>query len=455
MDQTFKIPNWRLEGVVERLSKIAKRASKKGLSPFSWSLGNVGKTEKKRHVGESPLHPDGYETYYVEWTEVTISAEPVKLNGWRFMARIQHLTADGETVNLLYAAPFQCSPEGETCIIPAKYQTATPNCDHCKIDRYRRDTFIVIHDDGTVKQVGSTCLSDFLGVNAADFLAAAEYISDAIGCCGGDDDEGFGSGGFCPRAWPLHDILRVAAADVLSRGYWSRLKGEAALKVPTGDLVRNYLTCRKPEQLREIVPPEAFSEKSRKLADDTEKWLVDDLADRDLTKLSDYLRNLAALGKLGFCPYKAVGILAYAVCAWQKDHEQAITATTSKHQGTIGQKLGLTGDFFHLTVKMLRSYESMRGCGTIVKFQDADGNLYIWFSSTPQSQLDLQVGQPVCLIATVKAHDHDRYTNDAPITVLTRPEFDHDRILAAREKEAKRLARVAKQLAKAKATQTA
>src|SRR5699024_12772450 len=51
-------------------------------------------------------------------------------------------------------------------------------CHHCQINRYRTNTYVVRHDDGTQKFVGSTCLKDFLGWDANPYLVFRDQVDE-------------------------------------------------------------------------------------------------------------------------------------------------------------------------------------------------------------------------------------------------------------------------------------
>ncbi len=53
-------------------------------------------------------------------------------------------------------------------------------CDYCKKDWIvRRDTYIVKNDKGEIRQIGSNCLSDFLGHPNPTRIAWLDSVGDA------------------------------------------------------------------------------------------------------------------------------------------------------------------------------------------------------------------------------------------------------------------------------------
>ena len=145
--RTFKIPEGNMRLFEERLNKLIKRSKKLNSEPIGFKTLNtilVPITEYGEETG-------GFETYF----EIEVTGTAPKLEGWDFIGTIDHNRDDsGKVVNLLRNVPGKS--------IPHKYHDVGTNCDHCGKNIYRKDTFIV-EKDGDTKQVGRSCLKDFLG----------------------------------------------------------------------------------------------------------------------------------------------------------------------------------------------------------------------------------------------------------------------------------------------------
>jgi len=82
-----------------------------------------------------------------------------------------------------------------------------------------------------------------------------------------------------------------------------------------------------------------------------------------------------------------------------------------KHVGQVGER----SDFTNLTVTKLRYFENEYGVRTLITFEDATGNILIWWAS---KQLDdVKEGDVVDIRGTVKAHGD---YNGRPQTELQR-----------------------------------
>ena len=98
---------------------------------------------------------------------------PLSVNfaGWSFIATLQHLTT-GENIIRNISDEF---------VVPLEYRSSGSDCQHCMVNRYRKDTYVVRHDSGKYFQVGSTCIKDFLGGNSPDnIMKKANLIGELV-----------------------------------------------------------------------------------------------------------------------------------------------------------------------------------------------------------------------------------------------------------------------------------
>ncbi len=191
----YDIPSQNLSYLSHRIDKLNDRAAKLGVEPITIA-------ETARHT--RPEQKDEI-TGLVERAEyvvitVEIDGGRIHLADWRFLGTVEHTPAG----NILRAVPGEEMPED--------YRTARRDCDHCGTDRRRRDTYLVQHTDGTIKQVGRTCTADYLGGADAQKLAAWMQSLYALESDAGDEDidrTPRGRGGVTPR-----EIVETAVATV-------------------------------------------------------------------------------------------------------------------------------------------------------------------------------------------------------------------------------------------------
>ena len=169
----------------------------------------------------------GKRTFIIEFTPVTITAAEPKLSGWKFIATIEHTEAG----NILRSATERA--------LPVEYRTKKNVCDHCKTARRRKDTYVVQHDGfGELRQVGRSCIKDFLGHGNPDEIA--RYFDNILALWSDladvhDDEEYFGH---APLVEETDVYLAVAAESVRTNGWVAKSSWDGT---PTASLARDYL----------------------------------------------------------------------------------------------------------------------------------------------------------------------------------------------------------------------
>ena len=340
----------------EKIAKLNKRAAKRGWTGILTVTGEAFTEETKSRNG-LPVKR--------QMVHVVISGAAPKYDGWTFLARCDW--TDGGMV--LFTAP---GVEGidRTDITEGK-------CDHCGINRFRRSTYIVRHDDGRQLQVGSTCLKDFLGWNTNPVFIYPP-----------SDDDLFGEGGY-GHSTPVYDVETLLAAS------WACIQEFGYVR--SGDYSGN---ATKYTVLSVLDPRTA---KERELSQ----------------KITPHIPASVGMAKRirEFVEPRFVGFLVSAPQAWAKAQERSLIqqrekdSRTNEFLGAIGDKLELT-----VTLKSIRHLESDWGVTTLYTFATDTGHVVKWFSSrTVFTERDLD--QPMKLRGTVKKHDTYK---DAKSTVLTR-----------------------------------
>ena len=131
-----------LAETMKRLARIAKRI---GVEAPTLTIVNRYTREFKPLVGKP--YPVGAIDFIVE-------GDRPKLEGdWNILARITHL---GDAGNVITVNPLHD-------IAIAQFENLQPNCEHCNQKRARAKTVIVESADGDRKQIGKTCLKDYVG----------------------------------------------------------------------------------------------------------------------------------------------------------------------------------------------------------------------------------------------------------------------------------------------------
>lgn len=423
------------KGAVEAaLVALSKRAARKGIpGVLSWTWGKAYQDEARvPNVDGTPPAPGATLsadacTWIVPVSRVplTLTGETPRLNGWRFVATLQHL--DGE--NIVRTLP------GEE--IPASYRNRGSVCDHCRANRRRNDTYILRHEDGRMMQVGSSCIRDFLGGDdAADIAAKAEILALAASVASDEGGEGFGGGGAAERL--LSAFLPVVAWCVRVEGWKSRTVAREQGGIATADRAWILMTDAK-ERLKASCEPSA---EDIATGEASEAW-ADALTDEAVNAgTSDYLHNLRAVARTGLASFRTAGIAASAVTAYQRHigaerarAERAARPSLDAHVGNVGDKVtfGLPAKVgkkgqplkgapvvlssLPVVLDFVTGYETAYGYTTVLKFKTPEGATLVWKASGDPGIGRDDVGKRYTLAGTIKGHD---VYKGAKQTTLTR-----------------------------------
>ena len=207
----YEIPATNLPALQAKLNEMNRRAVKLGCEPTTLKIVEEFEVERRREHTRIK--------YMVKYYKVEVVGQSPKLNGWKLLACIERQPS-GE--NLVRTVP------GET--VPESYRTTDTHCDHCHTARFRKEVFILKHDDGRHAQVGRSCIADFLGHvsvenicgRAAWEFSLAEEMSEA-------GDESYGSR--VETTVEMMEFVSATAICVRRLGWLSRTK---AAEMDTG-----------------------------------------------------------------------------------------------------------------------------------------------------------------------------------------------------------------------------
>jgi hypothetical protein len=408
----FLVPAYNLEKLRELIGKLNKRAIK-----LQCSLITIEKV--REHVVEADvinvleeIDPKT-KKYKVERAtakiiiaEVRIHGEAPKLNGWSFIGTIQH---DSEAAgNILRVISDY---EGN---VPQRFRTATPDtCEHCKQNRTRKNTYILLNDLGEFKQVGRTCLRDFLGHANPERLAAwtetllslNEVVFEAWG----------GGFGLEMKALDLVAVQLNAATVIRLHGWTSKGKAYEQFSVSTAERVAWTLDSGSSHQREEGISDVCQQNASdAKLAADAIKWARAIPEDVD----SDYLYNLRTVAVSSYIEWSKLGIAASMIPAYKRamgDVQRKTAQVASEWVGNVKERLVL-----NVKTTGLNRYENDFGGGVVVKMVTDSGSVLTWFASAvyPDELEDRGLrlnGDFTKIKATVKKHDEFRGTHQTVV----------------------------------------
>lgn len=417
---TYFIPERNLEALIAAIAKLSKRAVKLVSEPITISLTGVDRFTDVRN------EDTGRVMYQIREVEISLEGSAPRLNGWQFIAAIQHDAETGR--NILATVP------GTSVMMPVEYRTSEPVCEHCRLSRTRKDTYIVSHEDGRFAQVGRQCLKDFTGHDDPQSIARmAELLIQAAEMCGEAGDEEWSCGGRRNPHWDLLDtVLPFTLAVIREFGWLSAGEAKNMGGISTKEKVLNWY----------LVPAKGDGQKAK-------DWINKHVTDDDHVTAaaiveyvhtmeageSDYVWNLQTVAQKGRCDARSIGLACSMPRCYSKElarRAERANAKDSRHFGTVGVR-----EIFTLTVLDRKLISSEYGSSILVTFTDAYGNRAKWFSSGDGDR-GMEIGTSHLVKATVK--DHTEYRGILA-TQLTR-------VAVATEADLKKAAKAAAKLAK-------
>lgn len=382
-DTIFRIPTSNLARLTEEVAKINRKTAKLGCEPVVLHYHGVELETKKQ--GESE--------YQIEYTHVTATGVAPKLDGWRLVAAVERVASGEKQVRTV---------PGVSC--PTGFRTRDNTCDHCQTKRFRKEVFVLAHDDGRHVQVGRQCVADFLGGQSPERLLGSASCLWAWQTVA-SEAETLGWGGSAEVLVPPQSVL-VTAALVVRKIGWQPKSNCPENRIPTSHHVQRLLWpaygADAERQRNEFIKDHDLFETEADVATATAALEWGKALPTDTQ--NDYLYSLGVACRNPTCDAKGLGLLVSVIAAHQrelgKEVERAQAAKTlpSAHVGV----LDVRQVFGPLTVTFSKHIESDYGVQTLVKFVDADGNRLVWWGSGDVEWAT--VGAVVTVKATPKKH---------------------------------------------------
>lgn len=382
----YLIPESAIDSLETKLATIRRKCAKYGCE-FSYS--RIGETFKKVDIQDE----EGMRTAVtIKAIEVEVSGTAIAESGWELAGKIEHL----ETGNVIHSF--------SDVVIPDRYRSASPRCEHCNSDRHRKETYVLYHaENNSWKQVGSSCLKDFTGYVSAEMAAAIASVYTLFERVAEDRIYIASS----PKYFDIESVMCYAIECVKHWGYHKSEEGHAATRNQVIDLMHKHIKF--PASIGAVTFDPMSTTNLQTFKDIRSRLLALDAND-------DYTNNLQVFLKAERIPENGLGILVSAVPYYNhliaREAEQRKTSN-SKFMGNIGQRL--TVDI--ATVKLLNIYDGYYGNTWRYQIIDAQGNVFMWDASNSiwdtfrvKDSLngDVVEGLPLQLVGTVKKHDEFR-----------------------------------------------
>ncbi|MFI5809178.1 hypothetical protein [Streptomyces sp. NPDC051561] len=377
---SFSVPASARDRVRQMVEATNCRAALHGLDAYTLEisatyLADYRDHETGRKIGQRPT------------VDVTITGQVPRHRGWTVVARLDH-DEEGETITSL----FPGLPEHHADAARA-HRAVANQCHGCRIARHRTATYLARHENGEMRQLGTTCVEPYTGlpIKGLEALWRFGQLKDA------DWDEREGEELPVDLRVPVPEVLRVAAAVVTTEGRYRARSEDWKGVVPTATIVESYFFDRKaPEEWRAGV------DSDREAVDTAAKvraWAV-----AGYGHVSEYRHKIGQLAKGETVAPRHLPTLVSAIAGWHRDQEQAANqaaARNSRPQGEPGERLTVAAKVVTVIELESRTYGYHDQRRHLIKFQDDEGNVYVWFSSSAKVPTK---DDAVTVTGTVKEH---------------------------------------------------
>jgi hypothetical protein len=373
---------------VAKIAKINARATKKGFT------GRIDVIAERREI--TGRDETGFTVTRIVY-DTRITGDAPSYDGWTFIATLDWDEHAGLVVR---TAPGVESVTRDGLV--------EGHCDHCKVKRYRKATFLVRNvETGEERQIGRQCIKDFLGWKATPAFISEDGVRGEI------EAWGFG-GGAREDAYTVDTILGVAWAATMAFGF---VPASSWDRTPTAEVVRTVLapvlhTQRDRDDHRDLLDRLAeYATDAVVKAADVREFVASD----DFNGGSEYVTNLKAIAGAEYASFRNIGVLASAPQAWARHQERTLvrkveSGPESVHFGQVKERLTFTG-----VVEAIRWIDGDYGVTTLYTLRAEDGRVAKWFAS--RDALGQIEGVTVTVKATVKGHGE---YNGRKETTLTR-----------------------------------
>jgi hypothetical protein len=386
---TWKLNVAEYKATLAKVQALNERAAKKG-----WTGRLVVEatrfSKKVRNEWGFEATEEGY--------RVKIVGEPPRYNGWIFLARLKWDQNAGLVVNT--------SPG----VDKIDRSTLRENwCDHCETARYRTKIYVVRNaETGEQRQVGSTCVKDFLGWDKNPVLFWDDDLRTEIGGW----LEGGGASGY-EHDWPTELVLAASVAAIRAWGWHPASAGYTGSTKEAVLMILDPWSRADREAAEELRPyvADSYGEAER-----VREFVLSDAFGGD----SEYVSNLKAILAADHVSASMVGYAASAPRAWLRHLENEIQRERDRKR-IVNEWVGKVGDKItdlRVTVKYLHTFETRYGTtGVYTLYGVDDHRLYKWFTATASLGREIGDGTVWTIKGTVKDHEDYKGTKS---TVLTR-----------------------------------
>jgi hypothetical protein len=375
-------------GVLEKfITKMNKKALKFGLPPIS--IEKVRDDVKTRTVGVSRDGETEWDDYDVVVSVFNvIGADGFQIGGYEFVGTVDYL----ENSTIINKNPTIEDP------VPDRFtkDDMMGVCEHCNISRYRKYIYIIREvSTGEFKQVGKSCLKDFLDVAS---VAMFEFVSQFFIQLKDVDDDGMWGGcggGSRDRSFKPVDIISFAVAEIGESGFVSSARAEEMMMSSTAQRVGYSMTTNNTKDV--TFPNDADDEKAEKIV----KWCSELPVDSN-----EYLTKLGQLSREKGVTNRHIGILASAPVAYNNQMDFIERKRLDDERKDVADDV-VEGNGLEIECSIISFKEHYTDYGMSLKMVVQDVRGFRLWGSVPSSLSNVDVGDNIKFVANVSKSDTD------------------------------------------------
>jgi hypothetical protein len=369
----YRIPVESFEALQMELERYSKKGEKLGTGKLAINILNQDIVDQA----------DGSVRVFYN---VEVIGQTPKIDGWTFVAKLDHNTDTTGASNLVYAMPGQNVPE--------HLRNSPAHCEHCGHRRYRRLTYLLQNEAGNWKQVGHTCIQDFIGHDPSKLLKAAEYY---LLLCEAAEKAANSTYHFTPtnqRTLKLEVYLAAVATAIRLHGWVSGAKARNDERL---------VSTR--EQAQHILDysSDITTDDDRNIAFAAIEWAKQQDKAKD-----NFYHNMVTIAEQGFIDYKSRGVAAAIVAMYKHTlPKPQPVPSTSNHLGQKGDKLDLNVEITKSEVRF-----GDYGAYILVQMRTEPGDVVFTYATGSFSP---KVGDKLHIRCKVKSHNEFKGTKQTQV----------------------------------------
>lgn len=383
----------------KRVKAISRKLAKYNMSCKLTVLKTAA--EKVPHYAEDPeTHSlDKIGEVILNVVTYTFEMPELKVGNWTPVSIIKHGTTKiGDAVeNCNIVSPINGFDDMTSHMdwfkIPSK-------CEHCGSNRHRKATIMLRNNNsGEFKQVGTTCIKDFTGIDAVDVIG---IYGDIQGMLDTPTEFKYCGESFEPIYKNTLEFLTACVFEIHVHGYSNSRSNE-----PTKDVAWEKTYTDSEESARLAARLEAI-----KIIEFFRDVNLSECAALNMDKLFYMKVRDSLMNEYTNCN----GFVAYAPIAYTKYTEEFEKRSKEKAEKERSQWVGEVKDKVSFTLTFVHRFvfDSVYGLNYVYKFVDDDGDIFIWSTS---KSFKYESGTKLDVAGTIKGHDTYRGEKQ---TLLTR-----------------------------------